>query len=37
MIIDENLLVDVLPVKMKTDLFLSVHYEILSKVSLFQV
>ena len=34
---DENQLVDVLPTKMKTDLFLSVHYETLSKVSLFQV
>lgn len=37
LIADENLLVDILPTKMKTDLFISVHYETLSKVSLFQV
>lgn len=35
--IDENLLVDVLPTKMKTDLFLSVHMETLEQVSLFKV
>ena len=33
---DENLLLDALPKKMKADLAIHVHYDILSKVQLFQ-
>ena len=36
LVADENSLLEALPRKMKADLAISVHYEILSKVTLFQ-
>nr|VZH94132.1 unnamed protein product [Spirometra erinaceieuropaei] len=34
--LDENLLIETLPFKLKTDLLINVHFQTLSKVSLFQ-
>ena len=36
-VLDENSLLEALPQKMKADLAIHVHYDILSKVQLFQV
>ncbi|VDD81639.1 unnamed protein product [Mesocestoides corti] len=34
--LDENMLIDALPLKLKTDMLIDVHYKTLSKVSLFK-